>query len=373
MGVYEPLPAPAPVEPVPAPQLEPQPFVPSPVPPVVGPTETPEPEPEYGAPEALPDLGWLAKLIIILGLALLAGVLVDAINKLARLFFSHFFPPGTDAIPNKHAFVQSLSNTLGTELLGFDADLGVSFTKLAEVAASIGEAILAGEATVAQVAERLVGLEALGGSRIAADAATATRVGKAQATADAAAQSAAAASAAAAATSAATNGKVDGLTEHVTHLIEPELDGLRHAIPNLEKGLQDAWDLIRKHDEALSIAGVTAATAVALTRLGADWTECEYNQQIGRSMCGGAGSSLARLLEGALPLLAFGDLCAVLQGATALATSTPVRDSLSFGADAIAGLLACTGSEGAPPLLTAYFAPGAETAIGAPGAVAAAT
>lgn len=360
---------PEPVEPVPIyPTNGSGPVV---TPPIVTPEPAPlpAPEPEYGAPEALPELGWLSALIVLLGLIALAAALVDALNSLATLVFSRIPGFGTPRIKDTKTFLQPVSNKLGQWESKIDADIGLSFTKLAQVVGGVGESILAGELATYQAVARIAGLEGSVGHQAALHAQAKQSTARAQATAETALQHAVAAAAAASTGAAAANGHAVTLEHSITHLIEPELDALRHRIHELERGATVAWDELSKHSEALSIAGVTAATAVALTRLGADWTRCDSNRAIGERLCGATGNNLSRLLAGGLPLLAFADLCEVLRVGSALVQSGPVQGSLGFGADAVAGLLSCTGAERSAPLGSVYFQPGALTALGTPGVV----
>lgn len=330
---------------LPEPPAEP---APAPAPPVVVP-------PEPTSPEALPDLGVLAALIVLLGLIALASALVDFFNWLARRLLGPLFPRSNTKPLDTQTMLQPLSNALGKWEQGIDSNIGLSFQKLAAMTNRVGRAILAAEQAVYHVAARLAGLsheQAHQGQRITAAQA---RAQTAQHAASEAQRQTAVEQHRATQREQALAQQVHGLTHHITHVLEPELEGLRHKIPALEKGVGTAWDEIRKHEEALSIAGVTAATAVALGRLGGDWIRCESNRLLGRANCGSNSDLWRRLLADALPALVATDLCGIAEGVTSLAeTLTP---ALIGFVDAEFALVGCHGADKPGPLRIRGYTP----------------
>jgi hypothetical protein len=350
--------------PLPEPPVVPPPPAPGPTP---EPLPAPVPEPDLG--EGLPDSTLLALLLVALGLAALAKALADFFNWLMRKALGPLFGRAGSPSVSPEDVAQPLTNALGSQLQGVDAELGVSFTKLAQLVNQAGSWIKTEAQLVWTLANRQAATEgALSAATARSNAAT-HQAAAAAAGAQTAAESAQTTATAATQAEKAQANELQALTTHITTVIEPELDALRHAIPELQRGVSTAWDELAKHGEAIGIAGLTAGVLTVLGRVGAAWTTCDNSATIGRAMCGSTGNSLARLLLGGLPLLAAADVCAMLEAMTALASSGAVQGSLGFGADAIAGLLACTRSERAKPLDSVYYAPGALTAWGAAGAL----
>jgi hypothetical protein len=136
--------------PDPTPAPEPQPG-PTPAPPPV----IPEPPSAPTSPGALPDLGWLAALIVIFGLIALAKALVDFFNWLFRRMLGPLYPKSNRTPLTTKALLQPLSNHLGSWEQGIDAHLGLSFQKLASIETRLGRAIVAAAQTGYQVAVRV--------------------------------------------------------------------------------------------------------------------------------------------------------------------------------------------------------------------------
>ena len=397
---------------IPAPPVEPQP-TPAPTPPIQSPPPTPQP-PKDGSPppiptpvptgdgssedqgsgtttggtqtggkttapgpdkpggkssNGLPELANLALLIMALALASALKDLNDFFNWIFRtlwnLGFPHRNPPQIPLLP----FSQAFSNSLGNSIAGIDADVGLSFQKLATLQGGVGDFLLQIAAYAHASAAAISGVKGTGAAlRHEALQARERARNESQAVTDLQTQTQTLRSRTEA-QNAAQQAQIDHLTTHVTTVLEPELARLRHLIPALERGSLDAWDLLKQHEEALGASAFTAATALALGRLGADWSTCENNQQLGNALCGPTGSSLARLLRGGLPLLAFGDICLTLKAASGLLQSGAIQDSLKLGADGVQGLMHCAGAEGADALDTAYFQPGPITVWASPGTV----
>lgn len=276
-----------PVEPPPEPAPAPEP-APEPVGPI--------PPPEKRQPGTVPDISILGGLIVALGLAIIAAALADFFNWLVR----RFMPPTIRRrIPtvSTQEITQALTTQLGAAEAGFDTELGANFHKTAGVIARVGSALVAVAQVEAQLARRLVALET---GRAHDQTALANVATQTEATRHAAARVAAATQTEkhrAQHAEHANATRIQALAHHQTNVIEPELEALRHAIPELHKGLTTAFDELQKHSEALTIAGVTAATAVALDRLGGGWIRCEANQLLGRGNCEAGPENAANVLK----------------------------------------------------------------------------
>jgi hypothetical protein len=271
-----------------------------------GPAPTPvPPEPETDLGEGLPDLNILALLLAALGLAALAKALSDFLNWLNRTFLGRLFRQAGSPQVTPEQITQPLTNALGQQVTPVDSQLGTSFTKLGQLVAQLGTWIKTETQIAATLARKQRALEghvsastaranAAGQEAAAAAATAAGAVTKAQTTATAAAQA-----------EHAQGSEIDQLTEHVHHVIEPELEALRHAIPELQKGATATWDELAKHSEALGLAGLTAGVATVLGRLGAGWTTCDNNGALGKAYCGMPGNLMRDLLA-ALAVIAAG-------------------------------------------------------------------
>jgi hypothetical protein len=282
------------------------PVTPSPEPgPAPEPAPAPEPEPTLG--QAMPDLGNIAWLLVLLGLIAVAVALVDFFNWLFRSMLGPLWPRSGSKTVTAPKLTQALSNSLGQHFDGLDGELGQSFQKLAQLTTGLGGAILAGEKVSYQIAVKLARVQGHA-VRTDATAASARQQAKAaQATATEARQSAITAAATAAAANQTLQGRLDDLTHHVTRVLEPELEHLRHKIPELEKGAIVTWDEIKKHDLLLGAGAMTAAVAAGLGHLGGSWIRCENNQDLGKKLCGTDPGLLGKVskngIEDALALL----------------------------------------------------------------------
>lgn len=298
-----PLPPLTPESPPLAPKITAPPVRPKPPPapgPIVEPAPIPVPAPAPpgpSVPEAVPDLGKMSGLIVLLGLLALLVALTEMLNWAFKVALYPFTRGRGAPQFTPKTLGQGISSTLGNWEAKIDADIGLSFHKLAEmVDRGVADVGLVTK-LVQTLAARLVALE--GTSPRVAHAA------QAAAAAAAAAQVTATHASAAAATTAAHSGKVEGglqgqidaLSHHVTHLIEPELDTLRSAIPALEHGATTAWDEIVKHEQLLGEAAMAAAVAAGIGSLGGGWIRCEANQLLGKAACQQGPQRMTDLLE----------------------------------------------------------------------------
>lgn len=291
-----------------------------PAPPLTEPLPAPP-----GAPEALPDIVNLGMLVLILALIALASALNDFLNWLFGFVLRPFTRGRAVTQPTTFQFTQKLSNVLGTAYSKIDADIGFSFFKLAGLTARFSSAIVAGEQAAYTAATRIA---ALSGATRSHSLTAGNALQQAQQARQAAAQAQAATLAAQAGAqerAKSIDARLAALETHVTTLIEPELNGLRHLIPELEHGVTTALDGIKQHGEALGIAGVTAATAVALSRLGAGWVSCEANKVLGEAACRSGPQNMQNLLSlltGAGALLGFEEYVRLMQPLTRGTTET---------------------------------------------------
>lgn len=325
------------------------------------------PESEQSSSD-LGDLGALLVFFVALGLLAVAVALRDFLNWFSRFSLGRLWRQGGGDIQKTSDLLQPLSSALGKVELGVDAQVAGNFHGLAGTVTRVGQAISAAAELGYKLAGKVNGLEATASSAAGAAALAASEALGASAAAKTAQTTAATVGTRSAAATAALGHAQASTTEHITHLIEPELDALRGGLHELELGSVSIWDLLRKHEEALSIAGVTTATAAALGRLGGGWIRCDSTRMLGEAVCGSSSSEWRKLLEGAIPLLAVADLCFVLREISAVASSGPVQEALDVLTTGVEDLLVCVGATVAEPLPVARFTPGPLTAWGAPGA-----
>jgi hypothetical protein len=369
-----PLPPLTPESPPLAPKITAPPVRPKPPPapgPIVEPAPIPVPAPAPpgpSVPEAVPDLGKMSGLIVLLGLLALLVALTEMLNWAFKVALYPFTRGRAAPQFTPKTLGQGISSTLGNWEAKIDADIGLSFHKLAEmVDRGVADVGLVTK-LVQTLAARLVALE--GTSPRVAHAA------QAAAAAAAAAQTTATHASAAAATTAAHSGRVEGglqgqidaLTHHVTHLIEPELDTLRSAIPALEHGASTAWDEIVKHERLLGEAAMAAAVAAGLSRIGAGWVACEANQLLGQATCRRGPNAVKNLLEGLIDIAVILDLCQIVGLLVDVAESQAVTDVLTTLTSGIQELIQCRGIALAKPLPRGLYAqPGVLTGYAQPG------
>lgn len=333
----------------PHPRITAPPKPPAPVPPPApAPTPAPAPEPEPTLGEAWPELGKLSWLIVLLGLIALASALVDVLNTFLRWVLGPLYARTGRRQATPEQFTQWLTDPLGRSFQGLDADIGQSFNKLGQLTTRTGGAILAGQQVSYQIAVKLSRVQQHGSTTDKQVAHTRQQAQAAQAAAQEAAQTAEQTAKRTATTEHALHQQVQGLTHHITHVIEPELDALRHKIPQLERGATTAWDEIKKHDEALGLGALTAATALGLSRLGAGWTRCETNQRIGRFLCGSPPDLVRSLLSGLIDALVLTDICDLADLAARAAEAA--RPTMIAFVDVEDALVGCHGTSKAAPI-----------------------
>jgi hypothetical protein len=338
------------------------------------PTEAPPPElptplpPSRTVPEALPDLIVLAGIIAALGLVSIIAALAHFLSWLIRFVLGPLWTRVGSPTITTQKLAQPLSNALGTYYTNADQNIGLSFNKLAGMTSQVGQAILAVEYSVFAVATRAA---ALTGHTSAHAPKTNVALQTARQARTAAAQTALQLRLdhqAALDRAKGLDARLQALETHVTTLIQPELDGLRHLIPNLEKGVTTAWDEIVKHGEALGLAAMTATTATALARLGAGYVACEANQLLGQATCRQGPNRVKQLLEGLFDIAALLDLCQLVNLIATAAESPEVTSVFTTLTGGIQDLIDCRGIALAAPLPQRFYAqPGVLTGYALPG------
>lgn len=142
--------------------------------------------------------------------------------------------------------------------------------------------------------------------------------------------------------------RIHALEHAIDGVVLPDIAGLRARTRELVDRLENVWQQVRKVDALLGTAAVTAAVAIALTRLELNWIRCRNWRNIGRGICGIPSALIDALLVGAIETFAVADLCgfAAIMGAEAAAI-LPVLYEL---VDAEEALIGCHGATAPPDL-----------------------
>lgn len=325
------------------------------------------PEPEAPDTTAVPELSKLALLLLVLAFIAIAKAFTDFINWLFRNMLGPLWPKTGSKQASSQAMTQGLSNYLGTFAQGVDSELGVNFTRMAETAGMLGQFVGEVGATLQLMAEDIAGIEGVQASTRNGQAALRQRQRQQAQQLEHTQTQVATAAKAQTATNHTLEQRLDQLTHHVHHVIEPELDGLRNAIPALERGAATTWDEVQKHSEAIGLAGTVAATATALSRLGAGWTRCETNQLVGKELCNTSPDQVRKLLKGLFPLIDIALLCSFVKLISQMGKNPVLLDALGVFSIGVEDLLRCTGATIAkdlpvPPLSLAPVQPWATLA-----------
>jgi hypothetical protein len=308
------------------------------------------PEPEAPDTTAAPELSKLALLLLVLGLIAIAKAFTDFLNWLFRTMLGPLWPKANSPQLSTKLGTQAISNYLGSFAQGVDSELGVNFARIAETNNMLGQAILAAAVGVQTAAVKLARLE--GNAAGVQSAQAALKQAQRQTRADLQRTNTQLQSQAQAQTDAnhALQTRVDSLTHHIHHVLEPELDGLRSAIPTLERGTAVLEDQVKQHSEALGLAAMTGTVAVAMGRLGAGWTRCETNRNLGEALCGSSNGQVKNLLRDLLPLIDIAALCGFVRLISAMGKNPVLLDALGVFSIGVEDLLRCTGATEAPPL-----------------------
>lgn len=347
---FDPVP-PAETEPLPpelvAPELVP-PKRPGGVTAPLRPSPPAPPQPDTGG---LPGLDKLALILLIIAFVLAAKAFTDFLNWLFRSFLGPLWPRTGSKTVSSQAVTKAAGSYLGTFAQGFDSELGVSFSSQAETVRRAGDMYVAIATRIVKLAAAVAALE----QRTAGDAASRNAlrhtVQQTQAEQRQTAEQLAAASAATTASLHALRVRVDELQHSVTRLIEPELEALKGAIPELERGASTTWDTLMNHEELLGLGAMIGTVAAATGRLGMDWTRCDSTRELGERICRDGGGTLRNLLDGLLPLIDIAALCGLIRLMAAAGTNREIVDGLGLFSLGIEDLMKCAGAS-RPRLLT---------------------
>lgn len=359
VGIPIPVPAPpsAPIGIQPS-DTQPLPRIAVPAPPAPAPPEkpagAPEPTPEPSPPEidtgSAPTLDKLALILLIIALILIAKYFTDFLNWLLANTIDRI--PGIKSSPklNHQAVTQALGSYLGAAATTIDPEVGTNFTQMGQTVGRASQAyvslatrILKTATGLAVVSAAVVGSQTSQNAlrhevqRQGADTAKTAHQLEAQAKQQAAADT-------------GIQARIDQLTHHVTHVLEPELDGLRHAIPELQKGATDTWKVLESHGTALGLEAMVGTVAVAMGTLGAGWTRCDTNRDIGEALCGSNGNTVRNLLHDLMPLIDIALLCSFIKAISAMGKNPVLLDALGVFSIGVEDLLRCTGASLPTPL-----------------------
>lgn len=142
--------------------------------------------------------------------------------------------------------------------------------------------------------------------------------------------------------------RLAALEHTVDGVIEIDIAGLRARARSLTDRLENTWRQVRKLDALLGTAAVTAAVAVALTRLDLNWIRCRNWRRIGRGVCGLPASLVEALFAGAIDALVVADLCDLSY--LMIAATEEIRPAMLDFVDAEEALIGCHGNTAPPPL-----------------------
>jgi hypothetical protein len=292
-------------------------------------------------------------LLLILAFVLAAKAFADFMNWLFRTMLGPLWPKTGSRTVSVQPLTKALGSYLGTFAEGFDSEVGVAFSKSGETVGRAGAAYVAIGTRLLRTAQAVATLEGRQASTSLSTSSLRHDVQRQSAQQAQTAAQLATAEAKQAATTEALAGRVDELQQHVTKLIEPELERLRGLIPALEKGATTTWAELGKHEAMLGFDAMTATVALATARLGMSWTQCDNTKQVGENICGGGGSLLRRLLTRSLPRLGLVELCTLGRLIIQAANSRLVKDALGVFSKGLAELNRCMNATTSPPLRVA--------------------
>jgi hypothetical protein len=307
----------------------------------------------FDVAEALPQLFILAGLIVSLGIVYVSdkfvralfGTIKGAVGWLPWL--GHVITAPIEQIEQK------LTNALGEAESKIDSAMGASFHKLASIVITTAELLIALPVflyELGQLVGRLLRDSTTARHGIERAAGLATDAGKvAQHGIDRTRSLEQDLSRGID----AVGERVTGLEHEVADVLARDVAALRQRTREIEDGFGNAWELIRKHEEALGIGALTGAVALALEELDAQWVRCEANKALGKLVCGSGPALWEALLAGVLDELVVSDLCDFADGTIKLAES--LRPVMLDFVDAEFALVGCHGATKPPPLkLTGY-------------------
>jgi hypothetical protein len=127
-----------------------------------------------------------------------------------------------------------------------------------------------------------------------------------------------------------------------------ELVPLRAHVRAVEDRLARLWRWAQANKAVVTTDAAVAAVAVALPRLGVNWTRCANWRRIGRAVCGLPGGLVFEIFEAAIVSFAVLDICDFAAAAESVAAAfVPELMALVDVEDALIG---CHGATAAPPL-----------------------
>lgn len=289
------IPAPPPVVPEPAPPISPEPPPEKPpvddkgvVTPPIQPAPPVEPEipPSGGGGGGFPDLLDLAALLLVLGIVAMLFYFTGLANFILRLVWSAFGRSDSAPQLNQQQLGQPVSNLLAPYVMKRDAQFGADFAQMGATVARVGRAILAAEETIFHAVQHFLPLEGAVANAGRQSAHLSGRVSRQEAAQAAQARTAAQAQVNSRLRADRLAERLTAVEAHVTALQQTQTRTVIPALANLEKTTGVAWDEIRKHGEELGAAGLALGVAAALGTLGAGWTRCDNNAQLGQAQCG---------------------------------------------------------------------------------------
>lgn len=246
--------------------------------------------------EALPDVGRSTAFIVVIGLIGIASAFVQALFGIAEGALGWVPWLGSKVTAPLQSIEQRLINALGAVEANIDQEMGRSFHTMARLVHQIPQDIAVGAVVLYHLAARgtthtvkvvehtlrikTVTEVATGASQIAQEALN---------HADTAARSAEHAEG-------VLRHEIASVAADVEGAIVPSVKALQAATIKLEKGLADSWELLQKHEEAIGIGAITAATAIALDELGIGQLRCASNRTFSKGLCEAGPQTIQNLL-----------------------------------------------------------------------------
>lgn len=293
--------------------------------------------------EALPQLVWLAGLLVCLGLIFVVDGFTRALFGTVTGALGWIPVLGKVVTAPIEKIEQKIVHALGTAEDKLDSAIGASFHKLAAIIITTAELLIALPVLLYDVAAKLYDL-ALGNHVTHEVAKAATHAAaSATATAEHGIDRLRSSEAAAVHGIDTLSGRVGVIEDEIAQTLTPELAALRERARAIEEGFQRAYELARKHEELLGLTAMTGAVAVALDELGGSWIRCETNKLLGRKLCGSNFGLVKALLEGALGAFTITELCNLSKLLVKVADSAPVQDVLTFVTHGLTDLFKCQG------------------------------
>lgn len=144
-------------------------------------------------------------------------------------------------------------------------------------------------------------------------------------------------------------GRILALEATVGGVIATDIGNLWEWTKRLGDLYNSAAARIAALERAVSTEALTAAVALAITKLGLDWIRCNRVGRFGRAMCGGSGAFFDDLLALVAEAFILTNVCTLipLLEEAASAVAVPLVEGLT-----VVGAGLCAGSQAAPALPT---------------------